>query len=103
MPFLFAALFDNTENVAIIEVNTHKKAAGTVLSGRNCTIREPLDKHQIIEYRPNEPFYFEVGYLGAVISAVCLVLMILMNIDKHINQIQAGLEAKHANEANHPI
>lgn len=40
---------------------------------------------------------FEVGYLGAIVSAVCLVLIILMNIDKHIKQIQADLEAKHAN------
>lgn len=39
---------------------------------------------------------FEIGYLGAIISAVCLVLIILMNIDKHIKQIQADLEAKHA-------
>lgn len=79
------------------------KDSGTVLSGRDCEIREPPDKHQIIEYRPNKPFYFEVGYLGAVISVVCLVRISLMNIDKYINQIQAGLEAKHANEANHPI
>lgn len=40
---------------------------------------------------------FEVGYLGAIISAVCLVLIILMNIDKYIKQIQKDLEAKHAN------
>lgn len=39
---------------------------------------------------------FEIGYLGAIISAVCLVLIILMNIDKHIKQIQTDLEAKHA-------
>ncbi|MCM1134414.1 MAG: glycoside-pentoside-hexuronide (GPH):cation symporter [Clostridium sp.] len=39
---------------------------------------------------------FEFGYLGAIISAICLVLVILMNIDKYIKQIQADLEAKHA-------
>lgn len=38
---------------------------------------------------------FEIGYLGAILAAVCLVLIILMNIDKHIKQIQADLEAKH--------
>lgn len=38
---------------------------------------------------------FEIGYLGAIIAAVCLVLIILLNIDKNIKQIQADLEAKH--------
>lgn len=32
-----------------------------------------------------------------LMMAGCLVLIILMNIDKHIKQIQADLEAKHAN------
>ncbi len=38
---------------------------------------------------------FEIGYLGAIIAAICLVLVIMMNIDKYIKQIQADLEAKH--------
>ena len=42
---------------------------------------------------------FEYGYFGAIISAICLVLIILMNIDKHIKQIQADLQAKHNAEA----
>lgn len=38
---------------------------------------------------------FEIGYFGAIIAVICLVLVALMNIDKHIKQIQADLEAKH--------
>lgn len=39
---------------------------------------------------------FGFGYLGAILSVVCLVLVLLMNIDKHIKQIQADLESKNA-------
>lgn len=38
---------------------------------------------------------FEIGYLGAIVSAVCLLLVFLMNIDKFIDKMQADLEAKH--------
>lgn len=38
---------------------------------------------------------FAYGYFGAIVSAVCLVLILLLNIDKYIKQIQADLEAKH--------
>lgn len=37
---------------------------------------------------------FGFGYLGAILSVICLILVLLMNIDKHIVQIQADLEAK---------
>lgn len=37
---------------------------------------------------------FGFGYLGAILSVVCLILVLLMNIDKYIVQIQADLEAK---------
>lgn len=39
---------------------------------------------------------FAFGYFGAIMSAIVLVLIILMNIDKNIKQIQADLEKKHA-------
>lgn len=39
---------------------------------------------------------FAYGYLGVVISAVCLVLILLLNIDKNIKQIQQDLQAKRA-------
>ena len=39
---------------------------------------------------------FGFGYLGAILSVVCLILVLLMNIDKYIVQIQADLEAKKA-------
>jgi AraC-like DNA-binding protein len=35
-----------------------------------------------------------MSYLGAIISAICLVLIILMNIDKDIDTIQHDLQAK---------
>jgi GPH family glycoside/pentoside/hexuronide:cation symporter len=37
---------------------------------------------------------FGFSYLGAIISAICLVLIILMNIDKDIDKIQHDLQAK---------
>lgn len=37
---------------------------------------------------------FVYGYLGAIIAAVCLVLILLLNIDKNIAQIQKDLQAK---------
>lgn len=39
---------------------------------------------------------FEFGYFGAIVSVVCLILILLLNIDKYIKQIQAELEVKHA-------
>ena len=39
---------------------------------------------------------FAYGYLGAVCAAVCLVLILLINIYKNIEQIQKDLEAKRA-------
>lgn len=39
---------------------------------------------------------FGYGYNGAIISAICLVLCIMMNIDKYIKDIQRDLEAKRA-------
>ncbi len=38
---------------------------------------------------------FGFGYFGAIIGAASFVLIYLMNIDKHIEQIQKDLEAKH--------
>lgn len=38
---------------------------------------------------------FGYGYFGAITAAVCLVLILLLNIDKNIKQIQADLQAKH--------
>lgn len=40
---------------------------------------------------------FAFGYFGAIMSAIVLVLVVLMNIDKNIKQIQADLEERHAN------
>lgn len=37
---------------------------------------------------------FGFGYFGAILGAVLLVLLLLMNIDKNIKQIQSDLEAK---------
>jgi len=37
---------------------------------------------------------FGFGYFGAILSAVLLVLLLLMNIDKNIKQIQSELQAK---------
>lgn len=39
---------------------------------------------------------FAFGYFGAIVSAIVLVLIVLMNIDKNIKEIQADLEKKHA-------
>jgi len=39
---------------------------------------------------------FAYGYLGAVCAAACLVLILLINIDKNIVQIQKDLESKRA-------
>lgn len=39
---------------------------------------------------------FGYGYNGAIIAAICLVLCIMMNIDKYIDTIQKDLEAKRA-------
>ena len=39
---------------------------------------------------------FAYGYNGAIIAAICLVLCIMMNIDKYIKDIQRDLEAKRA-------
>lgn len=37
---------------------------------------------------------FAFGYLGAIIGAICLILVLLLNIDKNIDQIQKDLKAK---------
>lgn len=39
---------------------------------------------------------FGFGYFGAILSAICLVIVLLMNIDKYIDQIQKDLQAKRA-------
>lgn len=39
---------------------------------------------------------FGYGYLGALVAAGCLILILLMNIDKNIEQIQRDLQAKRA-------
>lgn len=39
---------------------------------------------------------FAYGYLGAVCAVACLVLILLINIDKNIVQIQKDLESKRA-------
>lgn len=39
---------------------------------------------------------FSFGYFGAILSAVCLVIILIMNIDKYIEQIQKDLQAKRA-------
>ncbi len=39
---------------------------------------------------------FSFGYFGAILAAVCLVIILLINIDKHIGQIQKDLQAKRA-------
>jgi GPH family glycoside/pentoside/hexuronide:cation symporter len=39
---------------------------------------------------------FGFSYLGAIISGICLVLILLMNIDKDIDKIQSDLQAKRA-------
>ncbi|WP_097004983.1 MFS transporter [Lacrimispora amygdalina] len=40
---------------------------------------------------------FGFGYNGAIISGICLILCIMMNIDRYIVQIQADLENKRDN------
>ncbi|MFU0826222.1 MAG: hypothetical protein ACFWTJ_01625 [Lachnoclostridium sp.] len=37
---------------------------------------------------------FSYGYLGAICAVVCLVLILLINIDKNIKEIQSDLQAK---------
>lgn len=37
---------------------------------------------------------FAYGYLGAIISGICLLIILAMNIDKYIGEIQRDLEAK---------
>lgn len=39
---------------------------------------------------------FAYGYLGAIVAGVCLLIILAMNIDKHIKDIQKDLEAKRA-------
>jgi GPH family glycoside/pentoside/hexuronide:cation symporter len=39
---------------------------------------------------------FGFSYLGAIFAAICLVLILLMNIDKDIDKIQKDLQAKRA-------
>ncbi|MGM9537657.1 MAG: MFS transporter [Candidatus Onthomonas sp.] len=39
---------------------------------------------------------FGFGYLSVILSAVCLVIILLMNLDKDIHQIQSDLTAKHS-------
>lgn len=39
---------------------------------------------------------FGFGYFGAVLAAVCLVIILVMNIDKYIGQIQKDLQEKRA-------
>lgn len=38
---------------------------------------------------------FGFGYLSVILSAICLGIIYLLNIDQYINQIQADLTAKH--------
>lgn len=38
---------------------------------------------------------FGFGYLSVILSAVCLIIILLMNLDKDMNQIQKELIAKH--------
>ena len=38
---------------------------------------------------------FTFGYLGAILAVICLILVLLLNVDKYIVQIQADLQAKH--------
>lgn len=38
---------------------------------------------------------FGYGYFGAIMAAVCLLLVFMLNIDKNIDKIQADLQAKH--------
>ena len=40
---------------------------------------------------------FGFGYLSAILSVICLIIILMMNIDKDIEQIQKDLTAKHAN------
>ena len=42
---------------------------------------------------------FGFGYMGVIVAALCLVLCIMLNVDKHIKQIQEDLEAKHSKNA----
>lgn len=39
---------------------------------------------------------FGFGYASVILSAICLVIILLMNIDKDIDQIQKDLMAKHS-------
>lgn len=40
---------------------------------------------------------FGFGYNGAIISGICLILCVMMNIDRYIVQIQTDLENKREN------
>ena len=39
---------------------------------------------------------FGFGYASVILSAICLGIILLMNIDKDIDQIQKDLMAKHS-------
>lgn len=39
---------------------------------------------------------FGFGYMGTIVAVVCLVLCIMLNVDKYIKEIQRDLEKKHA-------
>lgn len=43
-----------------------------------------------------EAIQFGFGYLSVILSAICLGIIYLLNIDKYIAQIQADLTAKHS-------
>lgn len=40
---------------------------------------------------------FGFGYLSSILSVICLIIILMMNIDKDIEQIQKDLTEKHAN------
>jgi len=40
---------------------------------------------------------FGFGYNGAIISGICLILCVMMNIDRYIVEIQRDLEEKREN------
>lgn len=40
---------------------------------------------------------FGFGYFNAICCVICFLILLFMNIDKHIDQIQSDLQKKHAN------
>lgn len=39
---------------------------------------------------------FGFGYMGVIVAALCLILCVMINVDKNIKEIQSDLEQKHA-------